>query len=157
MAASGDRSNGRRQKRSTSKTSSAMTRIDRNSANLCLRDQAKHLEKLLFAATNDLAIDGIEHRLLSCYHSQRLLLSHSKNNFSTTPTLTEEPRYTYCRVFFVHSIYSTTIDIITNNILFSIFKQCLNVYMCISGPPADGINLHATFYPGDRLTARFCM
>ena len=30
--------------------------------NLCLRDQAKRLEKLLFAATNDTAIDGIAHR-----------------------------------------------------------------------------------------------
>ena len=30
--------------------------------NLCLRDQAKGLEKLLFAATNDAAIDGIAHR-----------------------------------------------------------------------------------------------
>ena len=30
--------------------------------NLCLRDQAKRLEKLLFAATNDATIDGITHR-----------------------------------------------------------------------------------------------
>ena len=30
--------------------------------NLCLRDQAKRLEKLLFAATNNAAIDGIAHR-----------------------------------------------------------------------------------------------
>ena len=29
--------------------------------NLCLRDQAKSLEKLLFAPTNDAAIDGIAH------------------------------------------------------------------------------------------------
>ena len=28
---------------------------------LCLRDQAKRLEKLLFAATNDAAVDGIVH------------------------------------------------------------------------------------------------
>ena len=41
----------------------------RKYANLCLRDQAKRLEKLLFAVTNDAAIDGIAHRLLSCYHS----------------------------------------------------------------------------------------
>ena len=27
--------------------------------------------------------------------------------------------------------------------------------MCISGPPADGINLHVSFYPGRRLTSRF--
>ena len=30
---------------------------------------------------------------------ERLLFSHSKNNFSTTLTPTEKPRYTYCRVF----------------------------------------------------------
>ena len=41
----------------------------RKYANLCLPDQAKRLEKLLFAATNDAAIDGFAHRLLSCYHS----------------------------------------------------------------------------------------
>ena len=35
----------------------------------------------------------------SCYHWQRLLFSHSKNNFSTTLTHTEKPRYTYCRIF----------------------------------------------------------
>ena len=49
---------------------------------------------------------------LSCYHWQRLLFSHSKNNFSTTLTPTEKPRYTYCRVFSVDSSYSKTIDII---------------------------------------------
>ena len=41
----------------------------RKYANLCLQDQAKRLEKLLFTATNDAAIDGIAHHLLSCYHS----------------------------------------------------------------------------------------
>ena len=40
----------------------------RRYANLCLWDPAKRLEKLLFAATNDAAVDGIAHRLLSCYH-----------------------------------------------------------------------------------------
>ena len=58
----------------------------RKCENVCLRGQAKRLEKLLFAATNDAAIDGIAHCLLSCYHSQRLLFSHSKNNFSMTWT-----------------------------------------------------------------------
>ena len=33
------------------------------------------------------------------YHSQRLLFSPMKNNFSTTLTPTEKPRYTYWRVF----------------------------------------------------------
>ena len=74
--------------------------IPQQNENLCLRDQAKRLEKILFAATNDAAMDGIAHRLLSCYHSQRLLCTHSNNNFSMTLTPTEKPRYTYCRVFF---------------------------------------------------------
>ena len=86
--------------------------------NVWLRDQAKCLEKLLFAATNDAAINGIAHCFISCYHSQRLLLSHSKNNFSTTLTPTEKPRYTYCRVFIVNSIYSKTIHIIRNFFLY---------------------------------------
>ena len=88
--------------------------------NLCLQDQAKCLEKLLFAATNDAAIDGIVHHLLSCYHSQRLLFSHSKNNFSTTLTPHRKPRYTYCS-FFLDSIYSKTIDIIRKKIFFFYF------------------------------------
>ena len=103
-----------------------MTRIDRNSANkkIYAYEIKQSISKnFFFAATNDAAIDGIVHHLLSCYHSQRLLFSHSKNNFSTTLTTTEKQRYTYCRVFIVDSIYNTTIDIITNNILFSIFKQ----------------------------------
>ena len=99
---------------------------------------SKRLEKLLFAATNDAAIDGIAHHLLSCYHSQRLLFSYSKNNFLTTLTPTEKPRYTYCRVFFVDSIYSQTIDIIREkNIFFSIS-------MSKAGPPADGPNLQVS-------------
>ena len=40
-----------------------------NYENLCLRDQAKRLKKLIFVAMNDAAIDGIAHCLLSCYHS----------------------------------------------------------------------------------------
>ena len=53
----------------------------------------------------------------------------------------------------------------TNNILFSIFKQRSYVYIwspgwrhefsCsfLSGPPADGTILHVVFYPDRRLTA----
>ena len=73
---------------------------------------SKTSRKTSFAATNNAAIDGIVHRLLFCYHSQWLLFSHSKNKFSTT----EKPRYTYCRGFFVDSIYSKTIDIIRKKI-----------------------------------------
>ena len=82
------------------KNIAGMTSINQNSANtknLCLRDQAKRLEKLLFATTND-ATTALP-LFFSCYHSQWLLFSHSKNNFSTTMTPTEKPRYTYCRVF----------------------------------------------------------
>ena len=166
MAASGDRSN------CTLPTLKNIAGDDqdrskfRNYENLCLWDQAKRLEKLLFAAMNAAAFDGIAHRLFSCYHSQRLLFSHSKNNFSTTLTPTEKPRCTYCRVFIVDSICSTTIDIITNNNLFSIFKLCvmpgkrLTVPICryrssraagcryhfagsvLAGPPANGTMLH---------------
>ena len=91
--------------------------------NICLRDQAKRLEKLLFAATNDAAIDGIAHRLLSCYHSQRLLFSHLTNNFSTTLTPPKN-RDIHIVEFFLDSIYSKTIDIIRKEIFFfSIFKH----------------------------------
>ena len=120
MAVSGDRS---KRHVANVKNIAGMTK-DRSKCrkyeNVFLRDQAKRLEKLLFAATNDTAIDGIPHYLLSCYHSQRLLFSHSKNNFSTTLTPTEKPRYTYCS-FFVDSIYRKTIDIIRKKILFSLF------------------------------------
>ena len=119
-----------------------MTRIDRNSANLDLRDQAKRLEKLLFAATNDAAIDGIAHRLLSCYHSQRLLFSHSKNNFLTTLTPTKTPRYTYCRVFCVDSIYSKTIDIIRKQYFFLFLDRGR---MCKAGHKAKGNNSQESF------------
>ena len=54
--------------------------------NLCLWNQEKRLEKLLFPATNAAAIDGIAHCFFACYHWQQLLFSHSKNNFSTTLT-----------------------------------------------------------------------
>ena len=60
LAASRDRSNG------TQLTSKHRREYQDRSKfckyeNLCIRDQAKRLEKLLFAATNDAAIDGIAH------------------------------------------------------------------------------------------------
>ena len=88
----------------------------------------KRLEKLLFAATNDVAIDGIAHHLLFFYHSQQLLFSHSKNYFSTTLTPTEKPRYRYCRVF-LDSIHSKTIDII-RKIIFFFLEFCMEYYWC---------------------------
>ena len=62
----------RSRKRPTSKTADVKNIVGddqdrskfRKYANLRLRDQAKRLEKLLFAATNDAAIDGIAHRLV---------------------------------------------------------------------------------------------
>ena len=102
-----------------------MTRIDRNSTNtqIYAYEIKQSVSKNFFLLLQRRRYDGIAHRLLSCYHSQLLLFSHSKNNFSTTLTPTDKPRYIYCRVFIIVSIYSTTIDIITNNILFFIFKQ----------------------------------
>ena len=95
--------------------------------------------------------------------SQRVLFSHSKNNLSTTLTPTKKPRYTYCRVFFVDSIYSKTIDIIRKT-FFSIFRLCvkpairLTVSICryrSSRPPAVGIILQVVFYPGRWLMVQF--
>ena len=115
MAASGDRSNGTLP---TSKPSPAMIRIDRNSANRKFMPtrSSKTSRKTSFC----------------CYERRRdwrhcapftflLLCSHSKNNFSTTLTPTEKPRYTYCRDFFVDSIYSKTIDIIRKKKYFFLF------------------------------------
>ena len=102
--------------------------------NLCLRNQAKRLEKLLFPATNAAASDGIAHGFFFLLHWQRLLFSHSKNNFSTTLTPTEKPRYTYFRVFFCRFyLLQKTIDIIRKIIFFSIFT-----HMCKAGDPDNG-------------------
>ena len=65
---------------------------------LCLQVQAKPLEKHNFAARIP-PLWWCCALLFSYYHSQRLLFSPTKNNFSTTLTLTEKPRYTYWRVF----------------------------------------------------------
>ena len=124
LAATGDRSNGRRQKRSTSKTSSAMTRIDRNSANTQIyayeikQSVSKNFFLLLRTTPRLTALRTIYFPAITrngfCFHI-------SKYNFSTTPTPMEKPRYTYCRVFFVDSIYSTTTDIMRKEIFFFYF------------------------------------
>ena len=49
-------------------------------------------------------------------------------------TPTEKPRYTYCRVFLVDSIYSKTIDIIRNLFIFSIFRLCVKPAIRITVP-----------------------
>ena len=47
---------------------------------------------------------------------------HTKTDvFQRPPTPMEKPRYTYCRVFFVDSIYSTTTDIMRKEIFFFYF------------------------------------
>ena len=133
IAASGDRSNGTLP---TSKTSTAITRVDRNSANIQIYayEIKQSVSKNFFLLLRTTPLLTTLHIVyFPAITRVRLLLSHSKNNFSTTPTPTEKPRYTYCRVFLVDSIYSTTIDIITNNILFSIFKQRAYVYIWPAG------------------------
>ena len=57
------------------------------------------------------------------------LLTVIKNNFSTTLTCTEKLRYTYCRVIFVDSIYSKTIDIIRN--FFLLFFEKIYIYILL--------------------------
>ena len=71
--------------------------IDRNSANTKIyaykiKQNVSENFFLLLRITSRLTVLGTV--FLSCYHSQRLLFSHSKNNFSTI----EKQRYTYCRV-----------------------------------------------------------
>ena len=56
-----------------------------NYQNLCLRDQAKPLEKYLLLL-GCRYYDGITHCFFTYYHSQRLLFSRTKNNISTTLT-----------------------------------------------------------------------
>ena len=51
--------------------------------NVCLWNQAKRLEKLLFAATNAAAIDSIEHCFFLLSLATAFVLP-TKNNFSTT-------------------------------------------------------------------------
>ena len=108
----------------------------RKCENLFLRNQTKCLEKVLFPAMNAAAIDGIAHCFFFCYHWQRLLFSHSKNNFSTTwPS--PKNRDIHIVEFFVDSIYSKTIDII-RNFFFYYYTEGL----CVK--------------PAIRITAPFC-
>ena len=92
--------------------------------NLCLRVQANCLQKLLFAVTNDAAIDGNVHCFFFNYHSQRLLFSPTKYNFSTTLTPPPKNRAIhivefFCRFYLLqsHRYYKK------RNLLFSSFRQ----------------------------------
>ena len=167
MAASGDRSNGTLP---TSKTSSAITRIDWISANTQIYDYeikqsvSKNFFLLPRTTPRLTALRTVYFPAITrngfCFHILKII-----SRRPLPPT--EKPRYTYCRVFIVHSIYRTTIDIITSNILFSIFKQRNYVYIRHAGwrykfasivlavPPADGPFLHVVFYPDGRLTVHW--
>ena len=106
------------------KNIAGLTLIDRNSANTTIyayeikQNVSKNLFLLLRTPLRLMALRSI---FFFCYHWQWLLFTHLKNNFSTTfddLDLTEKPRYTYCRIFFVVSIYIKTIDIIKKNFCF---------------------------------------
>ena len=163
MVASRDRSNGRRQKRLTSKTSSAMTRIDRNSANTQIysyeikQSVSKNFFLLLRTTPRLTALHTVYFPAITrngfCFHIRKII--------SRRPLPSPKNRDIHIvEFFFRDSIYNTTIDIITNNIFFSIFKHVYirpvgwqYQFACIvlSGPPADGPFLHVVFYPDGRL------
>ena len=93
-----------------------------NYENLCQRDQAKPLKKHLFTVRSPLVRWHCA-LLFSYYHSQRLLFSPTKNNFSTTLTPTEKPRYTYWIVFCRFYLKQKYRYHNTKKYWFSIFKQ----------------------------------
>ena len=139
MVASGDRSNGTLP---TSKTSPAMTRIDRNSTNTKIyayeikQSVSKNFFLLLRMTPRLTALRTVNFPAITrngfCFHIRKII--------SRPPGPPRKNRDIHIVGFFVDSIYSTTIDIVTKNILFSIFK-----HLCISGPPADGSNLQVSF------------
>ena len=89
--------------------------------NLCLRNQAKRLEKLLFAAMNDDAIDGITHFFPTI--TRNGFCSHLRKIISRRPLTPQKNQDIHIAEFFVDSIYSETIDVIRKKYLFSIFIQ----------------------------------
>ena len=89
MAASRDRSNGTLPTSKHRRDDQDQSKF-RKYENLCLQDQAKRLKKHVFAATNDVTIDGIAQFFFLLSLAMAFVL-HSKNNVSTT----EKPRYTY--------------------------------------------------------------
>ena len=124
----------------TSKTSPAMIRIDRNSANTKIyayeikQSVLKNFFLLLQTTPRLTALRTVNFPAITrngfCFHIRKII--------SRPPGPPRKNRDIHIVGFFVDSIYSTTIDIITNNILFSIFKQGLCVY------------------PARRLTVRIC-
>ena len=163
MAAFGDRSNGTLP---TSKTSSANTRIDRNSANTQInvyeikQSVSKNFFLLLRTTPRLTALRTVYFPAITrngfCFHILQIISRRPQ-----TPPKNRDIHIV--EFFFVDSIYSTTIDIITNNILFSILNRgpmCIAGtpadyrFSCIvlAGPPADCPFLHVVFYPDRRLT-----
>ena len=85
-----------------SKNIAGMTTIDRNFANTKIYGyeiKQNVLKNLFLLLRTPPRLTALRTVFFSCYHSKRLLFSHSKNNFSTTLTPTD------------NSIYSKTIDI----------------------------------------------
>ena len=128
MATFGDRSNGTLP---TSKTSSAITRIDQNSANMQInayeikQSVSKNFFLLLRTTPRLTALRTVYFPAITrngfCFHILKII--------SRRPQPPPKNRDIHiAEFFFVDSIYSTTIDIITNNILFSIYKQRAYVY-----------------------------
>ena len=140
MAASGDRSNGTL---TTSKTSSAMTRIDRKSANLCLRNQAKRLEKLLLLLRTTPRLTALRTVYFPAI-TRNGFYFHMRKIIFRWPWPPPKNRDIHIVVFFVDSIYSKTIDIIRKNILFLFLDRGP---MCKAWHTAHGINLQVSFLP----------
>ena len=122
MASSGDRSNGTLP---TLKTSPAMTKIDRNSANTKIyaykikQSVSKNFFLLLRTTPRLTALCTVNFPAITCNG----FCFHIRKIISLRPWSPPKNRDVHIVEFFVDSIYRTTIDIITNNILFSIFKQ----------------------------------
>ena len=71
------------------KNIAGMTRIDRNSANTKIYDyeiKQNVLKNFFFLLRMPPRLTALRTVFFSCFHWQRLLFSHSKNNFSTTLT-----------------------------------------------------------------------
>ena len=128
-----------------------MTRIDRNSANTQIyayeikQIVSKNFFLLLQTTPRLTAFRIVYFPVITrngfCFHIRKII--------SRRPLPPPKNRDIHI-VVFLHSIYSKTIDIIRKQIFFFF----LNIRpMCKSGPPADGPNLHVSFYPGRRLAA----
>ena len=116
--------------------------------NVCLRDQAKRLEKLLFAATNAAAIDSIVQCFFSaitrngfCFHLRKII--------SSRPWPPTKNWDIHIVEFFVDSIYNKTI-LAEKKIIFLDGGP-----VCKVGDPDNDALLHVAFYPGLRITAPF--